>query len=163
WEVPPNAVRARPLPLRGIAANGRGAELAYAIGRTRPVVEALEEYFAVPFPFEKLDLIAVPGMGGAMENAGAITFAEEDLMVDPAAASLAQKANVSETIAHEVAHQWFGDLVTMPWWDDLWLNEGFATWMASKVMDRVDPGQHVSLLLLGRIGEAMVLDARESS
>ena len=97
-------------------------------------------YFGTPYPYDKLDLVAVPGFGaGAMENAGLLTFREELLLLD-ARASLAARASASATIiAHELAHQWFGNLVTMAWWDDLWLNEAFATWMADKVVDEWRP------------------------
>ena len=162
-DLPATANRPHALTIRGVAAKGRGGDLAYALARAGSIVTTLEDYFGVPFPFEKLDLVAVPNMGGAMENAGAITFGEADLLIDEKAASLNQKRNAMETIAHEIAHQWFGDLVTMAWWDDLWLNEGFATWMASKAMDRAEPSQRVSLLLLNRVDRAMSDDAREAS
>ncbi len=75
-----------------------------------------------------------------MENAGLITYREVALLLDPATASLAQKKRVAEVVTHELAHQWFGNLVTMAWWDDLWLNESFATWMAYKIVDGWRPG-----------------------
>jgi puromycin-sensitive aminopeptidase len=100
----------------------------------------LEKYFGLPYPYEKLDLVAVPDFeAGAMENAGAVFFRETLLLVDPATISLAEKKRVAEVIAHELAHMWFGNLVTMRWWDDLWLNEAFATWMAFKVVDEWKP------------------------
>jgi len=100
----------------------------------------LEKYFGLPYPYDKLDLVAVPDFeAGAMENAGAVFFRETLLLVDPATISLAEKKRVAEVIAHELAHMWFGNLVTMKWWDDLWLNEAFATWMAFKVVDDWKP------------------------
>ena len=100
----------------------------------------LEDYFGLPYPFGKLDQIGVPDFeAGAMENAGAITFREVALLLDPATAPLAVQKRVAEVITHELAHQWFGNLVTMVWWDDLWLNEAFATWMAYKIVDRLAP------------------------
>jgi len=100
----------------------------------------LEKYFGLPYPYEKLDLVAVPDFeAGAMENAGAVFFRETLLLVDPATISLGEKKRVAEVIAHELAHMWFGNLVTMKWWDDLWLNEAFATWMAFKVVDEWKP------------------------
>ena len=96
----------------------------------------LEEYFAIPYPYGKLDLVAVPDFeAGAMENAGAVFFRETLLLLDPATASIAEHKRAAEVIAHELAHMWYGDLVTMAWWDDLWLNEAFATWMAYRVVD----------------------------
>jgi len=96
----------------------------------------LEEYFAIPYPYGKLDLVAVPDFeAGAMENAGAVFFRETLLLLDPATASLNERKRAAEVIAHELAHMWYGDLVTMAWWDDLWLNEAFATWMAYRVVD----------------------------
>jgi len=100
----------------------------------------LERYFGLPYPYEKLDLVAVPDFeAGAMENAGAVFFRETLLLVDNATISLNEKKRVAEVIAHELAHMWFGNLVTMKWWDDLWLNEAFATWMAFRVCDEWKP------------------------
>ena len=97
-------------------------------------------YFGLPYPYGKLDLVAVPDFeAGAMENAGAVFFRETLLLLDPATVSLAEKKRAAEVIAHELAHMWYGDLVTMAWWDDLWLNEAFATWMAFHVVDEWKP------------------------
>jgi puromycin-sensitive aminopeptidase len=97
-------------------------------------------YFKIAYPWKKLDLVAVPDFeAGAMENPGAITFRETLLLVDPQTASVDSLRDVCNVLAHEMAHMWFGDLVTMAWWDDLWLNEAFATWMATKAVDAVIP------------------------
>lgn len=97
-------------------------------------------YFKIPYPWKKLDLIAIPDFdAGAMENPGAVTFRESLLLVDPKSASLRSRQSMASVIAHELAHMWFGDLVTMKWWDDLWLNEAFATWMAIKTVAAVIP------------------------
>lgn len=138
--IAPTAVRERPLPFRGVAVHGRGADLAYALEHTPRYVEELERYFGIAYPYDKLDIIAVPDFAaGAMENAGAITFRETLLLLDPDTASEEQRRYFAYTMAHELAHQWFGNLVTMPWWDDIWLNEAFATWMQYRVIERTNP------------------------
>jgi alanyl aminopeptidase len=136
----PGPQRAAPLPIRGVALRGRGDDTAYALAETPALLAEQERYFGVGFPFPKLDLVAVPDFqSGAMENAGAITFRDSALLVDDKVTSLAQRIGVTSVIAHEAAHQWFGDLVTMAWWNDLWLNEGFATFLANKTLRAVHP------------------------
>ncbi|MBL8545515.1 MAG: M1 family metallopeptidase [Hyphomonadaceae bacterium] len=123
------------------------------------------EYFGAPYPLPKLDMIGVPGAGGfgAMENWGAILYFDQYLLVDENS-SIAERQNVFGIVAHEIAHQWFGNLVTMNWWDDLWLNEGFASWMAAKATERVHPDWNpwMSQLTDGT-ATAMALDAREGT
>jgi len=144
-DVPPNSVRSRPLPMRGVACKGRGPELAYALAHTGEILSALEGYFGIEYPYEKMDVLAVPDMGGAMENAGAVTFEESLLLFDPKTAPIRQRLGFAEVVAHEFAHQWFGDLVTMQWWDDTWLNESFAEWMGFKIGGQWDPSLHADL------------------
>ena len=104
------------------------------------VLDFLNEYYGVPYPLAKLDHIALQDFAaGAMENWGAITYRERILLFDPATSSAQTRQNIVDVIAHETAHMWFGDLVTMAWWDDLWLNESFATWMGTKTVNALHP------------------------
>jgi cytosol alanyl aminopeptidase len=128
-------------PLRIIAPRGRGAETKFAAETTPKFLELLEEFFDTPYPYDKLDQIAIPityGFG-AMENAGLITYEQGILLARPEYDTPARQSSFAYTASHEIAHQWFGDLVTMRWWDDLWLNEGFATWMEGKIIERWKP------------------------
>jgi len=162
-DVPPSAVRTRPLPLRGVATRGRGPELKYALAHAGEIVSTLETYFGVEYPYDKLDLIAVPDKGGAMENPGAVTFAEWLLLFDGEKAPLDQRRAYAGVVAHELAHIWFGDLVTMAWWDDLWLNEAFATWMGARAADEWDPRTDARMHLLAAVQDAMGTDALVSA
>lgn len=150
WDdIPGNEVRKSPLPLRGVAAKGRGKEMTYALANTAGIVALLEQYFGIPYPWEKLDIIAVPDFAwGAMENAGAITFRDSTLLLDEKTAPESQKRRYAVHMTHELAHQWFGDLVTMAWWDDIWLNESFATWMEAKILMQRNPELHMELTRL---------------
>lgn len=157
--IPANAVRSRPLPFRGIAARGRGAELRYAMEHTPAIVASLETYFGIEYPYDKLDILAVPDFAsGAMENAGAITFREQLLLLSSTPPE-EQVRGFTNVMAHELAHQWFGNLVTMPWWDDIWLNEAFATWMAFRTVADVAPDQHPELSAIASVHGAMFSDS----
>jgi aminopeptidase N len=112
----------------------------YGLGEAEKILHYYNDYFGIPYPLKKLDLIGIPDFeAGAMENFGAITYRETALLADEKTSSEDAKAEVSLVIAHEMAHQWFGDLVTMKWWDNLWLNEGFATWMEFKPVIDLHP------------------------
>lgn len=123
-------------PIRVWHVPGKSHLTAIGLEAAAEALRRLEAYFDIPYPYGKLDLVAVPDFeAGAMENAGAVFFRETLLLLDPATASIAEHKRAAEVIAHELAHMWYGDLVTMAWWDDLWLNEAFATWMAYRVVD----------------------------
>ena len=127
-------------PVRVWHVPGKRQLAGFALEAAVESLARLEKYFGLPYPYDKLDLVAVPDFeAGAMENAGAVFFRETLLLVDNATISLNEKKRVAEVIAHELAHMWFGNLVTMKWWDDLWLNEAFATWMAFRVVDEWKP------------------------
>jgi aminopeptidase N len=113
----------------------------YALDQAGEILHYYNEYFGVAFPLPKLDLIAAPGQiqGGSMENWGAIFYSQNHLLFDPKTSTEEDRQLVFEVLAHEIAHQWFGDLVTMAWWDDLWLNEGFARWMQTFAADELHP------------------------
>jgi aminopeptidase N len=138
--------RSGPTQIRVIVTKGKAELGRYALEATAQILEYYNDYFGVAYPLPKLDQIALPGgFGGAMENWGGITYYEAALLFDPKNSSAETKQNIYEVIAHEMAHQWFGDLVTMAWWDNLWLNEGFASWMGSKCTARFNPQWEVWL------------------
>ena len=123
-----------------VATTGKAAKGQFALDSAVKLLAWFNDYFGVKYPLPKLDLIAVPGgFGGAMENWGGITFFESRLLFDPATNPDSARRGIFSIIAHEMAHQWFGDLVTMAWWDNLWLNEGFASWMATKAAEQFYP------------------------
>ena len=144
---------------KGDTANGR-----YALDAATKLLAYYNDYFGVKYPLPKLDLIGAPGeAAGAMENWGAILYSQTVIVVDPELSTAADRQTVFNVVAHEMAHQWFGDLVTMAWWDDLWLNEGFANWMATKASDHFHPEWKPLLGAIGDKDEAIQLDAKAST
>jgi aminopeptidase N len=138
--------RSGPTQIRVVATKGKAELGRYALEATVQILQYYNDYFGVPYPLPKLDQIALPGgFGGAMENWGGITYYESALLFDPRNSSAETKQNIYEVVAHEMAHMWFGDLVTMAWWDNLWLNEGFASWMGSKCTAHFNPQWEVWL------------------
>ena len=126
--------------MRVWATRGNEDKGQFALETSMALLDYFHDYFGVPYPLTKLDHLAIPDFAaGAMENWGAITYREVALLVDPVDSSAGTREIVAAIISHEMAHQWFGDLVTMEWWDDLWLNESFASWMGDKAVDYLHP------------------------
>ncbi|HZI89099.1 MAG TPA: M1 family metallopeptidase [Candidatus Polarisedimenticolia bacterium] len=157
-------IRGMSVPGNVVTAKGQSKLAAKAASMAPPILAALERYFGRPYPYEKLDVLAVPEFWpGAMENAGAVTFRDDVLLVDPKTVGMGQLSTLSVFMAHEFAHQWFGDLVTMDWWDDLWLNESFAEWMGNKISDEVNPEYNQHVKDLRETQRAMFTDSRLST
>jgi aminopeptidase N/puromycin-sensitive aminopeptidase len=136
----------------------------YSVDVAKFVLHYYNNYFGIPYPLKKLDLIALPDFeAGAMENFGAITFRETALLIDPKTASVGAMKDVALTIAHEMAHQWFGDLVTMQWWDNIWLNEGFATWMETKAVALMHPEWNIDQMIASGMDQVLNLDAQPTT
>ncbi|HUG13156.1 MAG TPA: M1 family metallopeptidase [Opitutaceae bacterium] len=148
--------------IRVVTTQGKRDSAAYALESAGRILAFMEDYFGAPYPLPKLDLVGVPNAFatfGAMENWGCISFIDSVLLFDPASGSPSDRQRVFSIIAHEIAHQWFGNIVTMAWWDNLWLNEGFATWMGNKAAKALNP--EWDLKTRGSQGRenAMTLDA----
>jgi len=153
------------IPVRIIAPKGKAYQAKYAAEVTGPIIQQLENYFGIPFPFEKADQVAIPltfGFG-AMENVGMVTYRATILLSDPALDTEQRQRGYAATAAHELAHQWFGDLVTLEWWDDTWLNEAFATWTSTKILAQWKPEWNSRLSALGSKFGAMHNDSLVSA
>ncbi|WP_126173226.1 M1 family metallopeptidase [Altericroceibacterium xinjiangense] len=156
--VPPTPERDRPLPLRIVASRQHEGKLDFALQNSKEIVAHLEDYFGGPFPFPKLDQITSPLMPGAMENAGADLY-EDSLLIVNENDPVSQKRRFGMVVAHELAHQWFGDLVTPAWWDDIWLNESFANWMGYRIGNEWRPDLGIGAGALAEGFQAMNTDA----
>lgn len=156
--VPPTPQRQTPLPIRIVSTKQNAGKLDFALEGTKGVVQHLEAYFGQSFPYPKLDQITTPILPGAMENAGADLYADSILVMDDKA-STAQKRTFGMVVSHELAHQWFGDLVTPAWWDDIWLNESFANWMGFRIGNEWRPDLNIGAGALAEGFSAMGIDA----
>jgi aminopeptidase N len=152
------------IPIRVCSVPGMEKLGKFAVSAAEASISFYDRYYGIKYPFGKLDLIAIPDFeAGAMENAGAITFRETALLLDDRSASIEAKRGVAGVIAHEIAHQWFGDLVTMKWWDDIWLNEGFATFMTAKPLIAWHPEWRVDLDQVGNTNGSLGVDSTRST
>lgn len=157
-EVPPTPQRARPLPLRIVSPRPNGGQLKFALEGSKQIVALLETYFGDAFPYPKLDQITSPIQPGAMENAGADLYGDNIIVMDESAA-VPQKRRFGMVVAHELAHQWFGDLVTPKWWDDIWLNESFANWMGFRIGGEWRPDLNIGAGAVAEGFQAMNTDS----
>jgi len=148
------------VPIRACATPGKVAFTRSALEAAEYILPFYDRYFGIKYPMPKLDMIALPDFeAGAMENFGCITYRETDLLLDPKNAAISDRKRVASVVAHEMAHQWFGDMVTMQWWDNLWLNEGFATWMSNKPLERWHPEWNVPEDVAQDLDRTLNLDA----
>jgi len=148
------------IPLRVCATPNKKELGQIALDWGKQILTFYNAYYAIKYPFGKLDMVAVPDFAaGAMENTAAIFYRETDLLADSKTASQLTRKNIASVIAHEIAHQWFGNLVTMKWWDDLWLNEGFATWMANRPLAAAQPEWNIAVDEVAERRSALTLDA----
>ena len=161
--LPPNDVRAEPIPLRGFARRGKGPELALALETAPDLVRVFEEALQQPYPYKKLDIVAAPQWpSGATELAAALTYRETRILASPGIGPAARRSLLA-IHAHEVGHMWFGNLVTPPWWDDLWLKESFASWGEGASLSEIYPGEGYELDAIVDGIRAMGLDSLASA
>jgi aminopeptidase N len=150
-------------PLRIAVPRGRGKEAAYAAENTGKIVRLLEQYFQIPYPYEKLDVAVVPRYWGTMEHPGLVAMGQPLTLIDPKEMSARRAAAYANTAIHELAHYWFGDLVTTAWWDDTWLNESTASWIDAKITDVFEPAWRMPLQSFRTRESAMAADALASA
>ncbi|MCK7598925.1 ERAP1-like C-terminal domain-containing protein [Microbulbifer sp. CAU 1566] len=162
--IPANKYRKQELPLRGFARKGRGKDLKYILDVTPQMLRIFEEQLQRPYPFKKLDIVAAPQWpSGATELSAAITYREQRILVEGDEPAPGLRLALLGVHAHEIAHMWFGNLVTPPWWDDLWLKEGFATWGTPLVLTIMEPDGGHDLNAAVRAISAMKLDSLAST
>ena len=148
------------IPIRVYTSPGKKELGTFALDAAENIMRYYNHYFGIKYPYGKLDLVGLADFSaGAMENTGCITFRDVLLLVDDKHVGLTLKKDVASVIAHEMAHQWFGDLVTMQWWDDIWLNEGFATWMSSKPLEAWKPEWNMDLEDVRESGDSLNADS----
>jgi aminopeptidase N len=148
------------IPIRVYSTPGKKEMGRFALDAASYILTYYDKYFSIKYPYGKLDLIGLPDFSaGAMENTGCITFREVILLIDEKQGSVGLKKEIASVIAHEMAHQWFGDLVTMKWWDDIWLNEGFATWMETKPVAKWKPEWNYPLDEVSGTGGTLNVDS----
>lgn len=149
------------VPIRACAPPDQVQYTHYALHTAEFVLHFYDHYFGIKYPMPKLDMIAIPDFeAGAMENFGAITYRETAMLLNPKTASVGEEQHVAVDIAHEMAHQWFGDMVTMQWWNNIWLNEGFATWMETKSVAAMHPEWDMAAIVAQTKDSTLNLDAR---
>src|SRR5205085_439893 len=152
------------IPIRACATPDKRDQGKFALEAAEYIMHYYNDYFGIKYPFGKLDLIAIPDFeAGAMENAGAITYRESFMLLDPKVAGVDNYNLVASVVAHEMAHQWFGDLVTMKWWDNLWLNEGFASWLESKPVAKWKPEWNKPLSEVAETAGTLNLDGLKNT
>lgn len=152
------------IPLRVWTLRGKEHLGAFAQDYAAKLLPWYEDYFGVPYHYDKYDQVAVPGFAaGAMENSGLVIFRQELLIMEAGSVSWGQEKSIAHVIAHEFAHMWFGNVVTMQWWDDLWLNEAFAEWMSYRVISEISPEYHLWDNFLGAKNYALTVDALENT
>ncbi|HEY7958747.1 MAG TPA: M1 family aminopeptidase, partial [Sphingomicrobium sp.] len=156
--IPPDAERSTPMPYGAVATQAQKDKMGYVMAETPRIISLLENYFGESFPFPKLDQIGTPIMPGAMENAGADTYGDGIIFLPPGATT-GDKQAFGMVVAHELSHQWFGDLVTPAWWDDIWLNESFANWMGYRIGNEWRPELNIGVGALDESFSAMNTDA----
>jgi aminopeptidase N len=152
------------VPIRACSTPDKIELTKFAVDAAKYVLHYYDTYFGIKYPMPKLDMVALPDFeAGAMENFGCITYRETDLLIDSKTGAIPAKKRVAEVVAHEMAHQWFGDMVTMQWWDNLWLNEGFATWMEMKPVAQWHPEWNFPQDVAQNLDETLDLDAQRTT
>ncbi|WP_394827601.1 M1 family metallopeptidase [Pendulispora albinea] len=150
-------------PVRIVVPRGRGAEARFAKEVTGKILAQLEDYFGIPYPYEKLDCVDIPVFSGAMENPGLVTFGQSLILSVPEKETVRFRHQYIDITAHELGHQWFGDLVTTAWWDDVWLNEAFASWITNRLIETWQPERHKDTERAADTARAMRADSLVSA